>query len=364
MNKNNTLGFLALFIFSIFSTQIYAQKYSNEFLSIGIGGRAAAMGGAMTALSNDVMSSYWNPAGLAQLKGEDGLQIGAMHNEWFGGISKHDYLGVTIPTNNNKARIGLSIIRLGIDGIPNTLSLYDSDGTINFDNVTEFSAADYAFVGSYARPIKVGKGNLYAGGNVKIVHRTIGPFATSWGFGADLGLQYNINKWHFGAMFQDITTTFNAWSINFTDEEKAVLTAQGNEITIESLEITKPQFRLGMAYDFKIKNIGLRPAADLIITTDGQRNVLIGADPISMDLGAGIEADYKEFLFIRAGVNQFQKQLEFDGSETQLMRPSFGVGLKLKTFYLDYAYSNPNDGQNTYSHIVSLKFHLKPKHKG
>ena len=41
-------------------------------------------------------------------------------------------------------------------------------------------------------------------------------------------------------MLKDITTTFNAWSFSFTEEEKEVLDLTGNEIPIQSLEITKP----------------------------------------------------------------------------------------------------------------------------
>ena len=41
-----------------------APKYSNEFLAVGVGARALGMGNAFTAVTNDVTSGYWNPAGL------------------------------------------------------------------------------------------------------------------------------------------------------------------------------------------------------------------------------------------------------------------------------------------------------------
>ena len=37
-----------------------------EFLKIGVGSRATAMGETFIAISNDVTALYWNPAGLAQ----------------------------------------------------------------------------------------------------------------------------------------------------------------------------------------------------------------------------------------------------------------------------------------------------------
>lgn len=342
----------------------FAQKYSNEFLSIGIGANSMGMGNATIAGINDVTATFWNPAGLATIPNKEGVQLGAMHAEWFAGVSKHDYLGMTLPMAKEGRRLALSLIRNGIDGIPNTLSLYNDDGSINYNNVTEFSAADYAILFSHARRIHINKGQLYVGGNAKVIYRSIGQFANSWGFGIDIGLQYHLNKWKFGFMGNDITTTFNAWSIHFTEREQAVLEANGNEVTIKSLEVTKPRFTLGARRGFSFKKVELEPEIDAIFTTDGQRNTLISSKVTSIDLAIGVQALYNKFLSVRAGVSQFQKSKNFDGKESTIMRPSFGVGLKLGLITVDYAYSNPSDGNNRFSHIVSLLYKMKPKEKG
>ena len=161
-------------------------------------------------------AGYWNPAGLASFGPERGLQLGAMHAEWFAGIAKYDYLAATIPLANADRRIGLSMIRFGVDGIPNTLSLFEDDGSVNYDNIVEFSAADYAFLVSYAQKmnLKNKSNNLYIGGNVKVVRRVIGTFANSWGFGIDAGIQGKMGKYSYGVMVRDITTTFNSWKID------------------------------------------------------------------------------------------------------------------------------------------------------
>lgn len=339
----------------------FAQKYSNEFLSIGVGAKAQALGGAVVAGIDDVTAGAWNPAGLASLRGDQGLQLGAMHAEWFAGVGKFDFIGLSLPMGNGDRRFGLSLIRFGIDGIPNTLSLYEEDGTVNFDNVTEFSSADYAFIGTYARRVEKGNGRLLYGGNVKVVHRKIGPFANSWGFGADIGLQYHIGNWQFGAVAKDITTTFNAWSFSFTEDQKEVLALTNNEIPINSVEITKPQLLLGLGYRLNFGRAGLRPELDFIITTDGKRNTLVSADPFSIDPAFGLEFDYREFLYLRAGMSQFQKETDFMSQEQLTAKPSLGIGLKISKLYVDYAFSDIGDQESRFSHIISLKLDIVPK---
>lgn len=338
-----------------------AQKYSNEFLSIGVGAKAQAMGGAVVASIDDVTSGAWNPAGLAAIDQAQGLQLGAMHAEWFAGVGKFDFVGMSLPMGDRDRRFGLSLIRFGIDGIPNTLSLYEEDGTVNFDNVTEFSAADYAFIGTYAQRIKKNNGELRFGGNVKVVHRRIGPFANSWGFGADIGLQYHTGKWQFGALAKDITTTFNAWSFSFTEEEKEVLALTNNDIPINSVEITKPQLILGAGYRLDLGKAGLRPELNFIITTDGRRNTLLSADPFSIDPAFGLEFDYRQFLFLRGGMSQFQRETDFNSEEQLTVRPSMGIGLKISNLFIDYAFSDIGDQESRFSHIISLKLNLVPK---
>ena len=354
-----------------FINHLAAQKYSNEFLSIGIGARAHGMGNSVVASVDDVTSGYWNPAGLANFDAEQGLQLGAMHSEWFAGVGKFDYLGMTVPFSNSDRRLGLSLIRFGIDDIPNTLSLFEDDGTVNYDNITSFSAADYALLVSIAQKMKAKEGrSFHVGGNVKIVRRVIGTFANSWGFGIDLGMQYRVGNWKFGAMGRDLTSTFNAWKVTFTEQEKTTLLQTGNELPdLNSLEVTRPQVLLGAAYSFDLKKFTLTPEVNLLATTDGQRNTLVSADPVSLDPTAGMEINYNDFLFLRAGIGQFQKEKGFlpeDGSKPDdhwISRPAIGVGLQLFSLRVDYAYTDLGDSRNSYSHIVSLQLDLQPKER-
>lgn len=363
--KQNFLRAGLLTAFCAFSSLLAAQKYSNEFLSIGVGARAHGMGGAQVANVDDVSAGYWNPAGLTGIKND--MQVGIMHAEWFGGIGKYDYASFALPIPNQSRYVGFSFVRFGVDGIPNTLSLYEADGTINYNNVTTFSAADYAFMGHYAQ--KFEKIGLSIGATPKIVHRQIGKFATAWGFGVDLGAQYKVKDFQFGLLLRDITTTFNSWRFNFTDAEKQTLGLTGNDIPIKSVEITRPQIILGAAYrkDFNIgkpeegkkqKTFGLLAELDFQLTTDGQRNVLISADPISIAPALGVEMHYNNIVFLRSGVNNMQR-FGTAPNRNWSVQPNFGVGFRLMGFRIDYAITNLGGNSGIlYSHLVSARIDI------
>lgn len=330
-------------------------KYSNEFLSLGVGARAFGMSNAVVASTADVYAGYWNPAGLSQMNKT--YQAALMHSEYFGSIAKYDY-GAFAYKVDDRTNIALSIIRFGVDDIPNTTELIDAGGNVNYDRVTKFSAVDYAFIGSYAR--KALNPNLSYGANVKVVHRKIGDFAQSWGFGIDLGMQYRWRNFRLGAMAHDISTTFNAWSYSLDENTKKVFQDTGNEIPENGLEITLPKFILGAAYTAKINNkFRLNTEINFDINTDGQRNVLISSKYFNVDPHAGLELDYKNIAFLRGGVGNIQKVTEFDGSQNTTLMPNVGLGIRIKNIYIDYALSDiGNSSESLYSNVFSLKLDI------
>jgi len=349
--------FVALLISEFAIAQ--APKYSNEFLSIGVGARGLGMSGAQVASVNDITSGYWNPAGLTLGKGD--LQLGLMHAEYFAGIAKYDYAAIAAPVDETRT-IGFSFIRFAIDDIIDSTELLDADGNIDYDRLKSFSAADYAFLFSYAK--KTGIEGLRYGGNIKVVHRKVGSFATAWGFGLDAGIQYEKGKWKFGAMGKDITSTFNAWSYN-TSQLEAVFQQTNNEIPENGLEVTLPKLILGASYKTNLHDkITIEPELDVDVTFDGQRNVVISSDPISLDPHLGIEFGYADMIFLRGGVGNVQKVKDIDGGTSTSVQPNLGVGVKIKNVSIDYALTNLGSvGETLYSNIFSIRIQLfkKPK---
>lgn len=339
-----------------------ARTYVNEFLNLGAGARGLAMGMASVATTSGAVAGYWNPAGLMGLQLP---QVSLMHAAYFSGIGNYDFVAGAIPVSGQQGVLGMSLLRFAVDNIPNTLYLLNPDGSVNYDRVTSFSAADYALLCSYARALSVGESNdeqqkLQLGGSVKIIHRVVGSFSQSWGFGLDAGLQWQLPHWSFALMAKDITTTFNAWIFHFTDQEKQVLFLTQNDIPTKSVEITLPQFIPAVAWHtFIQQQWHFMVEADLAITTDGKRNTLWSGGKIGLDPRIGLEIGYKDLVFLRAGISHIQ-QTQDDADtlgrhQIWISQPSVGAAFHVKHFQLSYAFTAlANQSQPLYSHIFSL----------
>src|SRR5664279_5564405 len=88
---------LALFLVFALATTAHAAgpgTTSANFLDLGIGPRAVAMGEAQVGLADDVYATYWNPAGLAQLQNSE---AGFVQTQYFQDIQSQ-YAAYAHPT--------------------------------------------------------------------------------------------------------------------------------------------------------------------------------------------------------------------------------------------------------------------------
>ncbi|WP_444543936.1 putative type IX sorting system protein PorV2 [Polaribacter pacificus] len=349
MKQLITLGFLVIIL--PLTAQNF-RNYSNEFLNIGVDAASLGMSKSVVATTNNVNAIYWNPAGLSDV---DDYQGSLMHASYFAGIANYNFAAFAMPVDAVSS-LGFSIIRFGVDDILNTTELIDGQGNINYDKISLFSAADYAFTIAYSRNI-INK-NLYLGVNTKIIRRVIGDFADSWGFGFDLGLQFKRKEWQFGLVVRDITTTYNTWSINQEkfDLIKAAIPGENQELP-EKVEITKPKIQLGVARKFRLgKNFKLATELDLNMRF-AQTNDLISAKNFSIEPTFGLQLDYSNFVFLRAGIGNIQNTTEFDDTSSITFQPNIGLGFVYKGIQIDYALTNIGSvGNALFSNIFSIKF--------
>ncbi|WP_445236400.1 putative type IX sorting system protein PorV2 [Flavobacterium sp. KS-LB2] len=341
----------------LISTLNYSQavrKYSNEFMNIGVDAAALGMSNAVVAATADVNSGYWNPAGLLHLEDH---QVAVMHANYFANIAQYDYLAYASPIDDRSAW-GISLIRFGVDDILNTTELIDSQGNIDYNRISLFSTADYGFTFSYARKLPV-PGFQY-GVNAKVIRRIIGEFANSWGFGFDVGLQFEKNNWQFGLMLRDITTTYNVWNIDEDEYQKIANSIPGeNQELPESTEITAPKAQLGIAKKFIIRyDYSILAAANMNMRF-AKTNDLISTDFVSIDPAIGLEFGYTDLVFVRAGVGNFQNVQQLDNTQRVGFQPNIGLGFKYKGIQIDYALTDLGDQSAAlYSNIFSVKVDL------
>lgn len=306
-------------------------KYAGEFMAIGVGGRALGLGGAQAALASDATAGYWNPAGLARI---DYPEVMLMHDERFGSLINYDYASIAIPYGADES-FGVSVMRLGVDGIPDTRNaLVDYSGSgvldavnrLDYDKITNFNSADWAFYLSYASKYSP---DLFYGVNIKLIRRTLAEYSAT-GVGFDIGLLYSpLENLFVGLNAQDITTTFLAWSTG-TDE------------------LVSPTLKFGAAYYIDFFGGRFAPTCDVDMRFENRQFASIAnVGPISLDPHAGLEFDYKKLVALRVGYSDV-KQL------------TLGAGLHFRKLDIDYSFARfgqENDLGDT--HRISLRFILQ-----
>ena len=338
-----------------------APKYSNEFLSVGVGARALGMGGAVAAAAAaDASAAYWNPALLLSLQPERSAAL--MHAAYFAGVAKFDFAAFACRLDSATAAAA-TLTRFGVDDILQTTDLIDKDGNFSYDRLSYFSTADYAFTFSLAKRTKIAGRALNVGANAKIVYRNVGKFAAAYGFGVDVGASCRAGKWSFGVMLRDITTTVNVWTYNAGALEIPPYVMPSGDTIANSApaartEVTLPKATLAAAYSARLgRDFSLLAELGVDITTDGQRNVLISTGWLNADPKLGLEGSYKNMVYLRAGINNAQRISDFDNKSRLTVQPNMGIGLSFMGFALDYALTNIGSvGVATYSNIFSVSY--------
>lgn len=126
-----------------------------QFLKLGAGARAAALGEAAVTIPGEVTGIYWNPATIASI---DRTSFAVSQNQLYAAM-KYNFIGAVLPLGNSSA-IGLSVIFLD-SGDMEITTLQDPDGTKTF-----FDWEAYSIGVSYSRFVT---DRLRLGGTVKFV---------------------------------------------------------------------------------------------------------------------------------------------------------------------------------------------------
>ncbi len=305
---------IILLLFTIVKIETNAQLFPTlggqrvgistaEFLKIGVGGRASALGDAFVALANDASALYWNPAGLVQFKDD---QVMFSHNIWVVDIS-HDFVGAVYHLSETDA-VGLAFTSISMEDMPVTTEFQP------LGNGQFFGYGDIALAATYSRKMTE---QFSFGGTVRYIEETLDKLKMR-GVMIDLGTYY----------WTGLGSTRFAVSVsNFGNQ----LSPDGDVVLVGKRKNSQWQsfspptvFRIGFAFE---------PYQDDLnkVTTTVQLN---HPNDNSENLSTGAEYSFKNMFYVRGGYKFNVEEQDY----------SFGAGVNVPVssynITVDYSYNN------------------------
>jgi|LakMenEpi03Aug12_release.lakeMendotaPanAssembly.Ray.scaffolds.fasta_scaffold43864_2 hypothetical protein len=304
----------------------------GQFLKIGVGARGTGMAGAHSAVANDVTSIFWNPAGLASVKG---YAADISQTFWFAGMS-HNFASAVIPVGE-KYRFAASFTSLSSGDIKIT-TMDQQDGTGGIYNVNDI-ALGLTLAGNLTDQFSFGV-------TAKYVQQAF-TNVSSGGFVFDLGTRYNTGYKGIvlGFSINSLGTqqSFDGADLNRANNPVGGINTQPVDMRFLSAPFDMPlSFRAGIGTDL-CKGAVWEPEID----ADGvQQHSLVTAldfetfSDVPEQFAAGFEYTWKELLSVRGGYRFGSDQFGvaggigikyvgsgFDGQIDYSVNPSQSLGL-------------------------------------
>ncbi len=335
---------ILIIIILALQTAGYAGDFSKvgtaaaQFLKIGVGARANALGGSFTAIANDVSTIYWNPAGITNL---NGFSLAVTHNEWFADIS-HDFAGIVYPVSSSDV-LALHVIALNT-GEQEITTVTQPDGTGIY-----YDVSDLAIGLSYARTLT---DRFSVGITVKYIQQNLYNESANT-FALDLGT-YLRTGFHDLIIAMDMSNFGGNMQlegrdlITITDINNQVSGNYNPDATLKTEPWPLPlTFRVGIAMDVVGGN-------DPVVESS-QNRFTVAVDGVHPNdntekLNIGGEYAWSEMVFARAGY-----KINYDLEEW-----TFGIGLRMNVVNqqvgFDYALVDYNDLGKVSQFSLELRF--------
>ncbi len=272
-----------------------------QFLKIGVGGRATAMGDAFIAIADDASALYWNPAGLVNTTQN---QVFFSHNKWVADID-HEFAGATYRLSHGDV-IGVSVTALHMDDM-------EVRNEMNMSTGQYFSYGDLAVALTYSRKLTE---QFSAGITVRYIDETLDMLHMR-GFMIDLGTLY----WT-GLGTSRFAVTISNFGNELSPDGEVTLVSKEKKSNWQSFS-PPTMFRIGFAFE---------PYTDDIhrVTSTFQLN---HPNDNSENISLGTEYAWREIFFVRGGYKINVDEQDF----------TFGAGVKIPAgiadVTLDYAYN-------------------------
>ncbi len=289
---------------------------SANFLKLGIGPRAVAMGEAQVGLADDIYATYWNPAGLAQLQYRE---AGFVQTQYIQDIQA-EYAAYAHPTPMGTFAGSLNYLTVG------KFNGYDAQGI----PIGEVGANDMAMALSYGVPILRDRRRgfeLSVGATAKYIQERLDT-VTAHGYSTDAGVLFVPGRL-LGEAFQGF---------------KAGLTIRNMG---PSMKFDQEAFGLPRTASAGVSWTGLWLGESLTLAVDGEQ-----PNDGKTVIGAGAELTTLQLLVIRGG---YTSQGDW-GNGLRL-----GAGLRFKTVQVDYAFAGAGDLGQTHRFGLTFRFGVAPQ---
>jgi len=296
MYKRITISFLIL-LMMLFSLPIIAGESSGEagyhFLRTHSGARPSAMAGAFISITGDIQSIYFNPAGLAEMKGR---------------VASATYLNHILDFQSGLIAYGMPLKNLGNMAVSlnymNYGELNETDSQGN--ELGTFSAGSFYLTSALSRKLN---DNLMVGGSVKFIHSSIATYNSS-AVAMDLGLIYHV------PFIDDFTVGLGVFNLG---------------TAISAFADTKDPLPLNFVLGFS------KPLAHLPLEYCVSINKYVDDD---IQVNVGGEFTISKEIYLRLGYNSLGRNQKIGGEGDQFSGVSAGLGFVWQNYSLDYSLSS------------------------
>lgn len=283
-------AFSFIFFLPAFSFPDSVSTTGEQFLKIPAGVRGAGMGGAFTAVADDVTTTYWNTAGLGLLKQ---IELNFLYVNYFASTT-YGFAGFALPLQPGST-LGLST---SFDFVP-------SFNSTNNPSATPGSASDFAIALGYGQEFG---DNFALGIGGKYISSNLVTYSAS-GEAVDAGLL--------------LYTKDRDWTLGLSVQNVGQISSFSQYSTQEKLPL---DYRAGLAYRFQP-----RDPTHFTLAVDAEKP--IDSDPIVHTGGEVWFGGKDACAALRAGYSFDPLNQDLGGG----VGLSLGAGVSWSSFEFDYA---------------------------
>jgi hypothetical protein len=265
------LAVLIAWVFGDVSVAGENDRSTCNFLSVGVGARAAGLGGAFTAIADDASAVYWNPAGLESIENR---QLQFSHYEWLQDL-RLENLYLAFPAGAFTVGAGITYLDYG------QVAGYDEFGYTEGELSLYSLSASLSIAARLAGPFSIGVTGKYIEQSLDL--------AKGSALAGDAGLRADFGKVSFGAAVTNIGSKVRYISY---DEDLPAAVRVGLAVHLfgnYAVLATDWHGRLdGMSTVHQGVELGLTRQLLLRGGLEYQDNQIPGLNKLNYDLGVGL----------------------------------------------------------------------------